>query len=164
MRKTHLIYLHTGSNQGDRKEFLSKANTAIQEQIGFITKQSSLYETAAWGNTDQPDFLNQALAIETLLSPVDLIEKVLEIEIQLGRVRTQKWGTRIIDIDVLFYEDQVIETPKLSVPHPFLQERNFVLIPLMEIAPYFEHPVLKLSIEELYLQSKDLLEVSLLST
>ncbi len=162
MRKKHSIYLHTGSNQGDRNAFLIKANKAIEEQIGKITKQSKLYETAAWGNTEQPDFINQALVVETSLDPAELMVKVLEIENEIGRIREQKWGARIIDIDILFYEDQVIETVKLIVPHPFLHQRNFVLIPLMEIAPYFIHPVLNLSIEELYLRSKDPLEVSLL--
>ena len=107
----------------------------------YFSKASGLYRTAAWGNPDQPDFYNQILIGHTRLEPEQLLDLVLKTEAELGRVRAEKWAARTIDIDIIFYADQVISTPRLQVPHPLLQERAFVLVPLAETAPDFVHPV-----------------------
>lgn len=161
---THQLILATGTNLGDRAANLARANTLISEKIGQIVRQSAVYETQAWGIIEQPDFLNQALLINTDLSPQEVLQQVNEIEKELGRIRHEKWGARLIDIDIIFYDDWVVETTSLTIPHPFLQDRNFVLIPLLEIAGDWIHPILKLSIEELYLLCNDLQEVVQLET
>ena len=159
MNKLEKIYLLTGSNIGDREQQLMKVAQLLNENTGEVTAQSSIYETEAWGLTDQPDFLNQALELITPLSPQQLIESILNIERKMGRVRSEKWTARLIDIDVIFYGSQIIKTETLTIPHPFMHERNFVLVPLMEIAADFIHPVFKLSVKELYERSEDKLEV-----
>ncbi len=144
-------YLLLGSNLGDRKAVLRQAIQHISEQIGSIDAQSSVYETEPWGNTNQPGFLNLALEISTGLSAIQVLEKALSIEEQLGRVRLERWGSRIIDIDIIFYNADVIRIEdRLSIPHPEMQNRKFVLEPLCEIAPEFIHPVLNRSIKELF--------------
>ena len=163
MGKQQFIILHLGSNMGDRIGHLAKALSLINEQVGMIHQQSSYYETEAWGLTDQDDFINQAVRLESSLSPQALMTRVLEIEEQMGRVRLEKWGPRIIDIDILFYGEKIIQSPLLTLPHPRLHLRNFVLIPLLEFIPDFIHPEFKKSIEELYLESQDESEVILLS-
>ncbi len=160
MNKLEKIYLHTGSNMGQKEEHLAWARLLIDKNIGSITAQSELYETEAWGFTDQPNFVNQALEVVTKLPPDELMDQILSIELEMGRVRDQKWAPRLIDIDIIFYGDQIIKTENLIVPHPFMHERNFVLIPLLEIAEKFVHPVFKMSIGELYDRSKDLLNVT----
>ncbi len=162
MGKQHLLYLHLGSNQGDRRLQLQKAIAAIEQEIGLLTSQSSIYETAAWGITDQADFLNQAVAIDTELSAEEVLSAILRIEQQMGREKIEKWGPRLIDIDILFYDDLCIELPKLTIPHPHLQERGFVLIPMLEIAADFYHPIFQKTIEELYIECKDPLDVRLI--
>lgn len=128
-------YLGLGSNIGDRKQQLLKAIDLIGNIKGIkVTKQSSIYETAPIGYTDQPNFLNLCLEIETELSPQQLLKQCLDIEQQLHRVREIRWGPRTLDIDILLYSDDIIETDNLSVPHPRMQERAFVLIPLNDIA------------------------------
>ncbi|MFT5833425.1 MAG: 2-amino-4-hydroxy-6-hydroxymethyldihydropteridine diphosphokinase [Cognaticolwellia sp.] len=160
MEKKNIVYLHTGSNLGNREENLSKVNDLIAKFIGKIVTESRLYETEAWGVTDQPNFYNQALKVETNLKPQAILEKTLQIENEdFNRIRTEKWTARIIDIDILFYNDEVIKTDNLVIPHPHLHQRNFVLIPLMEIAGEMEHPILKETIEDLYWKSEDSLEV-----
>lgn len=156
--------LHLGTNQGARSTNLERAIQSIQDKIGKVTTQSSVYETAAWGKTDQSDFLNQTIIVETELNPTELLATIHQIEGELGRVRIEKWGPRVIDIDILFFEDKIIEKPQLTIPHPHLQNRNFVLIPTMEIAGDFIHPVLNMTIEELYLASRDTGEVYLLES
>lgn len=131
----------------------------ISEKVGPILKQSSLYETAAWGITDQPDFLNQVLLVESVLSPIELLDAIQWIENKMGRVRERKWGERLIDIDILFYENEIINTPRLQIPHPGIPDRNFVLVPLCEIAADFVHPSFQKSIESLSLACSDLLAV-----
>lgn len=155
----HKVFFSIGGNIGDRYSNLEKAIAAISQQIGPILSVSSIYETKAWGIENQPDFLNQALLVATNLPPIDILETALAIEIAMGRVRTQKWYTRIIDIDLLFIDNQIITSKKLTIPHPFLAERNFVLAPLAEIAPHFIHPVLQKSIATLYANSGDPLKV-----
>lgn len=157
MSMKHTVYLHTGTNLGDRLANLNKANTLIAERVGGIIAQSSWYETAAWGVENQPDFINQVLMVTTTLSAQEVLKKVLEIETEMGRVRKQKWGERLIDIDILFYNDAIINQPDLTIPHPYLQERNFVLAPLQEIAPDLVHPKLKKNITRLYQLSTDTL-------
>lgn len=137
-----MVYLLLGSNLGNRKEILGKAIELLSQRVGIIILQSKDYETAPWGVTDQPDFLNLAVAIYTKLKPLEILEITQSIENQLGRVRNEKWGARLIDIDILFYGNEIIDEPNLKIPHPLLQERDFALSPLLEIAPNFVHPVL----------------------
>jgi len=143
-----IAYLGLGTNLGNRKENLSKAIEAISLKMS-ISKQSSLYETTAWGYTEQPDFLNQVIQVETNLSPLRLLNFLKKTEVELGRVENFRYGPRLIDIDILFYDDLVITTSRLQIPHPMLPERAFVLVPLNEIAPGYIHPVLKKTVAEL---------------
>lgn len=152
-------YLLTGGNLGNRKENLSKAIELINEHCGTVVKSSSLYETAAWGMTEQPSFLNQVLEISTSLSAKQLIRKILKIEKMMGRVRKEKLGPRIIDIDILFYENEIHDLSFLKIPHPEIQNRRFVLVPLAEINPELQHPVLNKTIAELLEECPDNLEV-----
>ncbi len=143
------IFLLLGSNLGNRQQFLQQAAQTIEQQIGHIMLQSSIYETQAWGKTTEPDYLNQVLAVDTLLTARQVLTGILAIEQQLGRERAEKWGSRIIDIDILFYNDAIINEPDLVIPHPHLHQRKFVLEPLAQIAPAFMHPVLGKNILEL---------------
>jgi len=152
-------YLLIGGNEGDRKAGLAKARESIQKIAGPILQQSSIYETAAWGKTDQPDFLNQALLIRTPLDAPDLITALLGIEEAMGRKRVEKYGPRIIDIDILFFNMAIINTPRLIIPHPEIQNRRFALVPMNEIAPQFRHPKLNLTIHELLAICPDPLDV-----
>ena len=156
------VYLLLGSNLGDRTETLKTATNLITEQVGKIAAQSHFYETQAWGKTDQPDFINQALAVQTKLSPDDVLKTILNIEKELGRERTEKWAERIIDIDILLYDNLVVNKKDLIIPHPHLHERNFALVPLMEIAGEEEHPILKQTIEDIYFDCNDTLDVILI--
>ncbi len=152
-------YLLTGGNLGNRAQSLATARLYIEQQCGNITKTSSLYETAAWGKKDQPSFLNQVLEIQTALTPRRLLRKILNIEKQIGRIRTEKYGPRIIDIDILLFNTEIHNYSLLKIPHPELQNRRFVLVPLAEIAPSVTHPVFKKSIKELLAICPDKLEV-----
>ncbi len=154
------VYLSIGGNLGNRKANLAKAAYLIERKIGSILAISSLYETKAWGVENQPNFLNQVLIVETVLSPETTLEYALTIETKMGRKREQKWYTRLIDIDLLFFEKQIIKSDDLTLPHPYLAERNFVLVPLAEIAPNFVHPILQKSISELLNICPDTLAVT----
>ena len=156
-------FLLIGGNLGNRKENLSKAVYLINEQCGSLIRSSSIYETEAWGNTDQPSFLNQALEISTSLSAQQLMRKVLRIEEEMGRVRKEKLGPRIIDIDILLFENEIHDLRFLKIPHPEMQNRRFVLVPLAEINSNLQHPVLKKSIAELLEECPDNLEVKKIS-
>jgi 2-amino-4-hydroxy-6-hydroxymethyldihydropteridine diphosphokinase len=153
------IYLIIGGNMGDRVSLLAECAAFIEKKIGKIIQQSALYETAAWGKTDQPSFLNQVLYILTNQSAHEVLKKCLAIEYEMGRIRFQKWESRIIDIDILFYNQDVINEKDLTVPHPHLAQRRFVLEPMHEIAPDFIHPVSKQTINQLLAQCDDSLEV-----
>ena len=152
-------YLLTGGNIGNRLVSLQQACMKIEKQAGTVLKKSAVYETAAWGITDQNLFLNQVLLVSTPLPPEELLHTLLNIEQELGRKRIMKMGPRIIDIDILFYNNKIISTPVLTVPHPQIANRRFVLTPLNEIAPCFVHPVLQKTIRELLEICPDELEV-----
>lgn len=156
-------YLLIGGNLGNRIENLAMARSLIENELGKIIKASSIYETAAWGITEQPDFLNQVLLIKTKFPPEKMMQLILSIENKMGRVRTQKNASRIIDIDILFFNDEIISNENLTIPHPEIQNRKFALIPLNEIASDLVHPVFKQSIKNLLSTSKDKLQVKLLS-
>lgn len=147
-RMNHNVFLLLGSNLGDRSENLARARNEISS-VATIVTASSVYRTAAWGKTDQPEFFNQVLFVNTTLGPEALLEQLLNIEMKLGRTRKERWGSRIIDIDLLFYDQLEITTDKLTVPHPGIPFRRFTLAPLHEIAPQFRHPVLNRTIQEL---------------
>lgn len=144
-----------GSNLGDRTQYLLKAQKLLEETGITILTRSSIYETAAWGVTDQPSFYNQVLQIETTLSPEALLDALLEIEKKMGRIRKEKWGERIIDIDILYYDQLSINTANLKIPHPGIAVRRFTLTPLVEIAPDFIHPILHSSNRKLLHELSD---------
>jgi 2-amino-4-hydroxy-6-hydroxymethyldihydropteridine diphosphokinase len=148
-------YLLIGGNIGDRLANLETATKAIQDQIGNILLSSSIYETAAWGLENQASFLNQALLVSTTADAQTLLEKLLAIEQQMGRIRNQPLGPRIIDLDIIFFNEEVIALTNLVIPHPQMQKRNFVLSPLNEIAPNYLHPILKKSINQLLMNCED---------
>ncbi len=156
------IYLLLGSNLGDSISILRRAKKEISLHIGTIVQSSSIYKTKAWGIENQPDFLNQALEIISDLSPEVMLGKINEIEHRLGRVRYEKWRERVIDIDILYFGDQIINTSELNIPHPENQNRNFVLAPMAEIAPQFVHPILGQTQISLLKSSKDPLLVELM--
>lgn len=154
-------FLLLGSNMGDRQVMLQAARVRLEILAGPIAATSKVYETAAWGKTDQPGYLNQVIALDTALEPRVLLSTILAIEQSLGRVRKEKWEPRPIDIDILLYGESVINEPDLVVPHPAMPERRFALTPLAEIAGELVHPVLKMSINQLLSECSDPLEVKL---
>lgn len=145
------VIIGLGGNIGDIQSTLLKAIQLIEIAIGPVFKKSATYQTEAWGVKDQPAFLNEVVSVKTNLDPTQVLSTCLSIEKKLGRNRlnAQKWHQRVIDIDVLFYDDQIIDLPQLEVPHPHLHHRNFVLVPLLEIMPHYIHPKLGKSIIEL---------------
>jgi len=145
----HNVFLLLGSNLGNRQLFLREAIEHIETDISPVLKTSSIYETQSWGKTDAPDYLNQVILLKTALSARAVLQQILNIEHTLGRRRDEKWGSRTIDIDILFYGSDIIDEPGLHVPHPRLHERRFTLEPLAEIAPGFIHPLLNKNILEI---------------
>ena len=151
-----IAYLGLGSNLGDRKKNLEIAHERLSQLPNIrITGFSSFYETEPVGYLGQGWFINQAIEIETSLSPMELLEKIQGIEKGLGRERSIRWGPRTVDIDILAYGNRIMNTPVLKLPHPRLHERRFVLIPLEEIAPTFLHPVLDKSITKILIDTPD---------
>lgn len=153
------LYLITGGNLGDRKNNMLVAGELIEDRIGKIIKSSKIYETQAWGNTNQPSFYNEVHIVKSKLSAEEVMNRILEIEKEMGRIRTIKNAARIIDIDILFFNKEIINTPNLIVPHIEIPNRRFVLMPLAELSPDFIHPVLNRSIKDLLSTCKDQLEV-----
>lgn len=156
------IVFSLGGNVGNVEEIFKKAIQLMEQNFGILKLKSSLYVTKAWGVENQPDFLNQILVFECSLKPIDVLNHSLFIEKQLGRDRTNqnRWEQRPIDIDILFYGNEIINLPELIVPHPFIQDRNFILSPLVELMPNYIHPLLKKKIQEIYTDCMDRLEVS----
>lgn len=134
-------------------------NCLIQKHIGNIKLKSALYKTAAWGNTNQPDFINQVLNVHTIFTPLIILKKIEKIERELGRLRVEKWGPRIIDIDILLYDNEIIKTTQLEIPHPEMLNRNFVLKPLLEIASKLIMPNSKQPLKELAKKNTDILPI-----
>ena len=155
------IYLLLGTNLGDKFLNLQRSKTGVEELMGPIIKQSSIYKTAAWGIENQDPFLNQVIKIQSKLSPEQILDKIIIVERSMGRVREGKWKERIIDVDLLYYYDQIIQTQQLQVPHRELQNRKFTLAPLVEIAASEIHPVFQKTQKELYELCEDKLEVEL---
>ena len=153
------VYLLIGGNIGDRFFFLGEAQRLISRQCGQVTSSSAVYETAAWGKEDQPAFLNQVLVIQTALGPVELMAAILVIEQQMGRLRRERNGERNIDIDILYYENEVLELPELTIPHPRIYMRKFALIPLLELNATKIDPVHNKTIQALLEACPDSLEV-----
>lgn len=152
-------YLLIGGNLGDRVLNLKQACSIINQYSGKILQQSKIYETAAWGKIPQPDYLNQVLLVETDLGPFELMKSLLRSEIELGRVRNEKYGARTIDIDILYYDNLIVETDALTIPHPRISERRFVLTPLAEIAGDMTDPKSKKNIKNMLLECNDELAV-----
>ena len=144
---------------GNSKASLFKAIVQIEKQIGRVARQSGLYSTAAWGNIKQPDFLNQVIIVETELSAAQTMQTILNIEKKMGRIRTVKNAPRIIDIDILFFNKEIIEQEHLHIPHPQIQNRRFVLVPLNQLSPNLKHPLLKNTIHQLLVKCTDKLNV-----
>lgn len=162
MNTKHIAILQLGSNQGDRLNYIEESKNIIAE-FSTIELVGSTYETEAWGNTNQASFFNQIVEIHTVLDPFTLLNKCLETEEKIGRIRKVKWGPRVIDIDILFFDKKIIWTKSLTIPHPFIQNRRFVLEPLKEHWNDFEHPFLHQNIEALHEDCSDTLQVKKLS-
>jgi 2-amino-4-hydroxy-6-hydroxymethyldihydropteridine diphosphokinase len=151
-----IVFLGIGTNLGNRENNLEQALTAIGHSIGPVLMSSSIYQTEPWGFQSEEEFLNMVVKIETDLVPGKLLERVLKIESLMGRVRgPEHFSSRLIDIDILLYETEIIDEKNLKIPHPFLQERRFVLVPLCEIAAELMHPVLKKTFGELLEECED---------
>ncbi len=154
-KRKNKVVLSLGGNIGDVKETFITVMSLLAKEVGEILLISPLYRTKAWGMEDQPDFLNQVLVLNSDLEPQELLKGCMEIEIKLGRVRKQKWFERTLDIDILFFNEEIIETSNLTIPHMFIHERNFVLFPIVDIIPDFIHPLLGKSMNELKKECKD---------
>ena len=146
---TQHLFLSLGGNLGNTREIFEGAYPLIEKKIGKIVVYSSIYRTEAWGPIPQADFLNQVLLVSTSLKPEACLTELLEIERQFGRERKERWGPRTLDLDILFYGDVIIAAPDLSIPHPRIAERKFILTPLAEIAPLFEDPTSRKSMTAL---------------
>jgi 2-amino-4-hydroxy-6-hydroxymethyldihydropteridine diphosphokinase len=156
------VFLLLGSNLGDRHLMLNHAIGHIENDVAPVIKASPVFETQSWVKTDAPDYLNQVIQVQTSLPAQIILEKILNIENALGRRREEKWGPRTIDIDILFYGQEIIDVPGLQIPHPELHKRRFTLAPLAEIAPGLIHPVLNKNILQLKSELKDSLIVKML--
>jgi 2-amino-4-hydroxy-6-hydroxymethyldihydropteridine diphosphokinase len=154
MGSISIVYIGIGSNLGNREDNCLKAIESLEKNGLHISKRSSLYETEPWGVKEQPKFVNMAIEAETDLSPKDLLLLLKKIEKDMGRLPSMRWGPRIIDLDILLYDDLRINNTDLQIPHPLMHERDFVLKPLAEIAPEKVHPILSRKIGDLLRNSK----------
>jgi len=153
------VYFLLGANLGEPRKQLELAEKEIRQRVGQIQRASNVYESVAWGVTEQPNFLNQVIEVTTELDALQTLDLIQSIEKDLGRVRLTKWGARIIDIDILYFNEEIIEVERLIVPHPYIQDRRFTLVPLNELAPDFIHPKLQQSNYALLSACLDTLEV-----
>ncbi|WP_078671372.1 2-amino-4-hydroxy-6-hydroxymethyldihydropteridine diphosphokinase [Chitinophaga eiseniae] len=153
-----------GGNLGDRVANLQQAVALIGASAGEVLKTSALYQTAPWGSVDQPDYLNQGIEIQTSMDALTLLHTLLDIERRIGRIRQEKWGARVIDIDLIFFNDEILSLPELKLPHPRMHLRQFVLVPLAEIVPDYLHPVLHKTVRQLQQDCPDDLSAVKLST
>ena len=153
------IYLLLGSNLGDREQCLLIAQQQLAQQVGKVQAISSIYQTEAWQMNSAPDFLNRVILVNSSLEPLKVLTEIIHIETGLGRVRRQGYQNRIIDIDILYYNHLVLNHPELTIPHPRISQRRFVLEPLAEIAPNFIHPQLRLTNRQLLDLCRDKLSV-----
>lgn len=151
----HDYVLHLGSNQGDRLAYLKSAFNSITSSLGEVTASSNTYETAPWGVTDQQDFYNVALRVRSMVQPFMALRRIQQIEHQLGRLRKHYWGPRTIDIDILYCDELIVDTSFLTLPHPRLHLRNFVLFPLLEVVPNWIHPIFGTTTEQLLAACQD---------
>ena len=152
MKQSHEVYLSLGTNLGDKENNLHRAIREIEKQIGSITSLSAFYTTTPWGFQSEHNFLNAACCVSTCLLPEDLLLKIKALELLLGRTKKTiqtSYQDRMIDIDILFYDDCILHTKTLILPHPLLHERDFVLLPLNEIASTLQHPILKQTVGQL---------------
>jgi 2-amino-4-hydroxy-6-hydroxymethyldihydropteridine diphosphokinase len=143
----HTVYLALGSNQGDRRANLHSVVTGLPP-LANVLSESNIYETPPWGFADQPAFYNQVILVRTYLAPMELLSSLKDLEVHLGRQPTFRNGPRLIDIDILLYDDLIYHSPGLAIPHPRMQERAFVLVPLADLAPDLRHPVTGLTVRE----------------
>jgi 2-amino-4-hydroxy-6-hydroxymethyldihydropteridine diphosphokinase len=144
-----IVYISIGSNLGNKKSNCLHAIELLEKRGIIVKKRSSIHETEPWGVKDQPPFLNMAIEVETALKPEELLVLLKNVETEVGREKTYQWGPRIIDLDILLFNSIILNTDDLTIPHPYMHERDFVLRPLNEIAPGVKHPLLKLSVSEL---------------
>ena len=158
-KEIHLVYLQLGSNLGDIVSYLTQAKKYIAIEVGKILKTSNLYESESWGVIDQPEYINEIIKIETELNPEALLLNILDIEKRIGRKREYKWSARVIDIDIIFYNNIIINNTNLTIPHKHMHERNFVLFPLNEIASEYVHPILNKKVKELLCSCRDLTKI-----
>jgi 2-amino-4-hydroxy-6-hydroxymethyldihydropteridine diphosphokinase len=160
----HQVFLSIGGNLGNKRANFDKVYTHIQNELGYIILRSSVYETPAWGFNSEDPFWNQVLCIETHLNPSEILEKIKKIDAAFGRKRNSEgYSSREMDVDILYFDDQTINTENLTIPHPLMHKRLFVLVPLAEIAPRFVHPVLKLISIEMQNSCEDKSEIKKVS-
>ena len=150
------VFFQLGSNLGNREQLLMEAISLISKEIGEVIISSPIYESSPWRVDGQDNYLNQVIHIKTKFSSTEILTKALDIEARLGRLRVEKWGERLIDIDIIFFNDEIIETSDLCIPHKHMHERNFVLVPLNDIAPFFIHPKYNKTVSQLLNESKDI--------
>lgn len=159
MKFTKGIYILLGSNLGDRIQVLSDTRSLINEKAGIILRSSFIYETEPWGVSDQPSFYNQVLELQTSLDPHVLLSRLQEIEKTIGKIKLGKWRERLIDIDILYYDQCIVDDDFLQLPHPEIQNRRFTLVPICEIAPDFFNPLLQKTQIQMLARCKDQLAV-----
>ncbi len=155
----HDYYLLLGANLGERYQSLTFARAKLAQAVGEVVSVSSIYATAAWGTNSKNEYLNQALWIRSSKSPLEVLDLVLSIEVEAGRVRTERWADRTLDIDILACDRLQMNTARLTLPHPELQNRRFALVPLAEIAPDWRHPIIHLTTQEMLYTCEDKLDV-----